>query len=122
VTAIDPYKIRPSKNVVLVCAEQRRKETNAGLILLAETQGEKLSSSTCRVISFGVSEKTLAYGLEVGHRVLMRDYVKHAIRLDTDEKWPDGELKHYALVYVDSITAIVGEETDVWVYNIKEKP
>ena len=119
---IDIYKFRPARNMVLVCAEQRRKVTNAGIILPTETTGEKLNSSVCRVISFGATTKTVKLELEVGHRIFMRDYFKYALRVLTDEKWPDGEEKHYALVHVDDIVGILEEGVDIWVYNFKEKP
>lgn len=115
---MDVTKIRPREGWVLVLDDQRKKETSGGIILPGvETGAEKVTEGSGTVIRVGNGEKNAKAGLENGVRIVYRSFLKHAHRLDTDDKWEDGQPKHYFLMNSDDVLAVMAPGVEVGVFS-----
>lgn len=115
---MNPEKVLPRENWVLVLDDQRRKETSGGIVLpSAETGIEKVTEGSGTVIRVGRGEKNFRLGLEKGVRVVYRAFLKHAHRLDTDETWEDGQQRHYFLMSSDDVLAVIAPGVSVGVFS-----
>lgn len=115
---MDIGKIRPRDGWVLVLADQRQEKTAGGILLPGtETGSEKVGQGAGLLIAVGSGVKNKALGIEKGVRIVYRGYLKHAHRLDTDEKWSDGETKFYFLMSSDDIYGVVAPGVDVSIYS-----
>lgn len=115
---MDVAKIRPREGWVLVLDDQRKRETSGGIILpSSETGAEKVSEGSGLLIAIGNGEKNAKLGIEKGVRILYRGFLKHAHRIENDEKWEDGEPKHYFLMNSDDILAMMAPGVEVGVFS-----
>jgi co-chaperonin GroES (HSP10) len=115
---IDPHKVHPIGEWAVVLAEPRKKVVGGGLILTDElTNMERVEGGAGTVINVGTSEKFKTLDLVQGSRVLYRGFLKYANPIETDEKWSDGEKKHYFLIKLADIISVLGPEVDVGAYS-----
>jgi co-chaperonin GroES (HSP10) len=108
---MDPTKIRPKRDWVLVHCDPRKEMI--GLIALppSETGIEKVTERAGTVLAVGPGEKGKVLGLVKDDRIVFRGFLKHASPVPTD----DGE--EYFLMSIDDILAVVPVGVDVGVFS-----
>lgn len=115
---MDVHKVRPRDGWVLALADQRKEKTAGGILLPGnETGVEKVTEGAGMLVAVGPGIKNGKLGIEKGMRIIYRAYLKHAHRLDGEEKWPDGEEKFYFLMSSDDIYGIVPPGVEVGVFS-----
>lgn len=108
---LDPHKIRPKRDWVVVKDDPRPNKTAGGIFLPGmETGVEKVKEGTGEVISVGPGEKNQALGLEPGQKICYRGFLKHANRIETEND-------HYFFMASDDILGIVPEGVNVGVFS-----
>jgi co-chaperonin GroES (HSP10) len=112
----DPTKLRVKDGWISILADERA--TKVGLIELPfVTSVEKVTEGMATVIRCGVGKKNETIGIQSGDRIAYRSYLKYANPIETDEKWPSGTPKEYAIVSVDSVIAILDPGAVVGVFS-----
>lgn len=110
--------IRPRRDWVLVLDDPRKDKTASGILLpSAETGAEKVTEGSGEVVAVGNGEKNAALGLEKGSRIVYRGFLKHAQRIPSEEKWPDGQEKIFFFLNSNDIMASIGPEVEVGVFS-----
>jgi co-chaperonin GroES (HSP10) len=112
-----PHQFRPHNEWAVLCAEQRRKVVGGIFLTDSLTGVERVSEGAARVIAVGTSDKFKAVELTKGARVLFRGFVKYAHPLESDERWDDGEKKHYFLIKFDDICCELDEQVDIGCFS-----
>lgn len=118
---MDPRKVRPKRDWVLVLDDKRESTTKSGLIIPMETGAEKVTEWSGSIVSVGLGDKNGALGLKPDQRVVYRRYLKHANKLDVDELWDDGSKKEYFLMSTDDIMGVIDSGTTVGVLSSAER-
>ena len=114
---MDIHKLRPKEGWVLVLDEQRRSTTAGGIVVPMVTGAEKVTEGSGTLVAVGNGKKNHTLGLEKGMRIIYRSFLKFAHRLETEEKWPDGEGKHYFLMSADDVFGIIAPGVEVGVLS-----
>lgn len=119
---MNPSKLRPKRDWVLVLDDQRKTTLSSGLIIPGvETGIEKVMEWSGTIIRLGPGEKADKLNLCNGMRIMYRGFLKHANRVESEEKWEDGSPKHYFLMSIDDIVAEIGEEVEVGYFSAEKK-
>jgi co-chaperonin GroES (HSP10) len=116
---VDPRKVKPRRDWVLVLLDQRKTQLASGLFIPgSETGVEKVTESAGEVIRLGPSDKLIGK-LEVkeGDRIVFRAFLKHHMSFESEETWPDGGKKEFFLMDVADIMAVIGEGISVGVFS-----
>lgn len=112
-TVLDPRKIRPKRDWVIVKDDKRPEQTAGGIYLPGnETGVEKVKEGSGTIISVGLGDKNQALGLEPGQKVCFRGFLKHANRIETEDS-----NDHYFFMASDDILGIVPEGVSVGVFS-----
>ena len=109
----DPYVIRPKRNWAIIRQDKRKSVLSSGIILAEETNAEKLHEGSGIVVRLGRGPKVEASGLKEGDRVLYRTYLRHAVPIESEQKWTDGEKMEFFFMCVDDIAAIISPDLEV---------
>lgn len=116
----DPHSIRPMGDWAIVRQDLRKSVLSSGLILPTETNEEKLHEGSGIIIRLGSGRMTEATGLQVGDRVLYRTYLRHAVTIETDQKWLDETPMEYFFIKVVDIAAVIGADVEVGALSEKK--
>lgn len=105
---------RPINKWVIVKADPRVKKTKGGIILTEELTGvERVMEGTGRVLKLGGEVcKTLGYGLEPGHRICYRGFLKDAFK-EFDEE--DGCT--IFLLRAEDVLAIISDDVEMGAFS-----
>lgn len=114
---MDIHKLRPKEDWVLVLDEKRRSTTAGGILVPVVTGAEKVTEGSGVLVAIGNGKKNRTLGLEKGMRIIYRSFLKFAHRMETDEKWEDGEAKHYFLMSADDVFGIIAPGVEVGVLS-----
>lgn len=115
---MDPRTVRPRDGWCVVLADQRKQKLDSGILLpLNETGVEKVTEGSGIIIRCGPGEKNPKMGLEAGQKIVYRSFLRWANRVDCDEEWPNGELKHYFIMSSLDIIALVPPEVEVGIFS-----
>ena len=109
----DPYSIRPKRDWAIIRQDQRKSVLSSGIILAEETNAEKLHEGSGIIIRLGEGVKSKACGLKQGDRVVYRTYLRHAVPIETDQKWMDGTRMEYFFMDVSDIVAVIDPDVEV---------
>jgi len=118
----DPYTIRPKRNWAIIRQDKRKSVLASGIIVAEETNAEKLHEGAGTVIRLGRGPKVEASGLKEGDRVLYRTYLRHAVPIDSEQKWIDGEKMEFFFMCVDDIAAIISPDLEVGALSQRKTP
>lgn len=110
---VDPYEVRPKRDWAIILQDQRKSVRSSGLFLPDETNAEKLHEGSGVIIRIGEGPKTKACGLRKEDRVVYRTYLRHAVPIETDQKWLDGTRMEYFFMDVNDIVAVIGPDVEV---------
>jgi co-chaperonin GroES (HSP10) len=110
---VDPHSVRPKRDWAIIRQDLRKSVLSSGIILAAETAAEKLHEGSGVVIRLGEGPKSAACGLKQGDRVLYRTYLRHAVPIETDQKWLDGTKMEYFFMDVSDIVAVIDPGLEV---------
>ena len=117
-TVWDTKKIRPRRDWVLLLCDPRREKTAGGIILPGDQTGiERVREGTGEIVAIGPGDMAPAMDLCVGQKVVFRGFIKYAHAFDSDEFWPDGQMKHYTFMSVNDLEGIVPKGMDVGVFS-----
>lgn len=117
-SSYDPKNVKPIRDLVLLCAEQRKKVLESGLVMPVEETGiEKVTELAGTVVRIGDGDHVAAMHLEEGMRVLFRGFLKHAIPLETSEAWEDGSPKAYFFIDSKDILGVLHPDAGVGVFS-----
>lgn len=115
---MDPSKVRAKRDWISVLDDQRKEKTSSGIFLPGHETGiEKVTEGTGTLIRVGNGDKNKVLGLKTGDRIVYRGFLKHANRIETEEKWADGTSKHYFLMSTDDVLAIIEGKVEVGVFS-----
>lgn len=115
---MEPNKVRAKRDWISVLDDQRKTKTFGGIFLPGHETGiEKVTEGTGTVVRVGNGDKNKTLGLKTGDRIVYRGFLKHANRIETEEKWDDGTSKHYFLMSTDDVLAIISEGIEVGVFS-----
>ena len=116
--SFDPRGVRPKRGWITVLDDQRNDKTFSGILLPTNLTGiERVREGTGEVIAVGNGEKNEALGVKPGQKICYRSFLKYAHRLETEETWGSGEVKHFFLMDSDDILGIVPEGVTVGVFS-----
>ena len=110
---MDPFKIRPKRDWLIVLDDQRKDGLSSGILLPMTPTAERLSQKSGTVISVGPGAKNEAAGLRPYQRVAYRFHLSYAQPLPLEETWPDGEKKQYFFIASDDILMALDSTTEV---------
>jgi co-chaperonin GroES (HSP10) len=117
-TTVDPTKVIPRRDWVLVLMDQRKEVLDSGIVLPQEESGvEKVTEGSARILRVGPGKKNEALGLKVGDRIILRSYLKYANSLTCRLQWPDGRVKEHFLMATDDVFAVIPEGMEVGVFS-----
>lgn len=114
---MDPERIRPGRDFVLILAEPRKEVLASGILLPIETGAEKVTEGSGHIIRVGNGKRADVVGLSPGDRVVYRSFLKEANPVPTDQKWADGRKKEYFIIDVNDIMSIVPSDVEVGVFS-----
>ena len=113
-------KITPRRDWVLVLDGPRKVHTAGGILVpTAETGIEKVSVGSGELVAVGPGVKNDKLGLRVGDKVVYRSFLKHAHKIETDDKWSDGSSKIYFLMSSDDLLSVADPGLEVGVFSGK---
>lgn len=117
---MEASKVTPRRDWICVLEDFRETKLSSGIILPSRETGiEIVSENSGHVISIGPGEKNKNVGITPGDKIVYRGFIKHATKLESDEKWADGSPKNYFLMSVDDVMAVIPEETQVGAFSRK---
>lgn len=109
----DPYSIRPKRDWAIIRQDLRKTVLSSGLILPVETNAEKLHEGSGVIIRLGVGPKAEAENLKEGDRVIYRTYLRHAVPIETEQRWVDGTPMEFFFIDVSDIAAVIDADLEV---------
>lgn len=121
----DPRQIITRDGWAVVLDDERVTQLASGVLLpMDETGVEKVTEWSGELIFVGVGDKSRIAQLEPGLRIAYRAFLKYANRIPTDEHWPSGAEKHYFIMSVDDILAVLqpGVQVGAFSGSCKEGP
>ena len=118
----DPYAIRPKRGWAIVRQDQRKSVLSSGIILADETIAEKLHEGAGIIIRLGPGPKNEALGIQPGDRVLYRTYLRHAIPIETSQKWLDGTKMEYFFIDTNDLVALISPDLQVGPLSERKAP
>lgn len=114
---MDPTKIRPRRDWVLVLDDPRKEVLASGILLPTETGAEKVTEGAGTLVRIGTGDKVKALNIEPGLRVVYRSYLKYANPIESEETWPSGVKKRYFLMSCEDLFAVVQPGVEVGVFS-----
>lgn len=115
---MDPSKILPRREWISVLDDHRRSQTSGGIFLPGHETGiEKVTEGSGVIVRIGPGDKAKTLDLTEGSRIIYRSFLKYANRIEAEEEWSHGTLKHYFLMSIDDILAITEKGVDVGVFS-----
>jgi co-chaperonin GroES (HSP10) len=119
---LDPRAIVPKRDWIMVLNDPRKKELSGGIILPEELTGiERVTEGSGEVVSIGPGKKNAALGIQVGDRAVYRSYIKYVNAFESDEFWPDGQMKRFSLISVEDVMGICPPGVSVGVFSRKSE-
>lgn len=120
----DPFSIRPKRGWAIIRQDRRKTVLSSGLVLLAETNAEKLHEGSGVIIRLGRGPRVEASGLVEGDRVMYRTYLRHAVPIESGLFWPsqgnseqqaqeDLQKMEFFFMSIDDINAVIGPDIQV---------
>lgn len=111
-------KFRPRRDWCVVLSDERQQSIAGGLLYLPniETTPEKLSQGTGRIVRVGPG-RAEKVGIKPGDRIAYRGYLVYANPIEDDSTWESGAKKHYSVMCIDDIIAVISEEASVGVFS-----
>lgn len=110
---MDPYKLVPRRDWVVVLDDCRKEELTSGIVLPVTPTAERLSQKSGTIIAVGVGNKNKELGLTPDTRVAYRFHMSYAQPLPIDDRWPDGSKKQYFFMATDDLLMVLEPTTEV---------
>lgn len=118
----DPYVIRPKRDWAIILQDKRKSVLSSGIILAEETNAEKLHEGAGTIVRLGPGLKAVGSGIQQGDRVLYRTYLRHAIPIEFDKTWIDGEKMEFFFMAVADIAAVISPDIEVGALSQRKTP